>query len=91
MLMKWLVLKEVEKICNLRNQYSGEHLMRFLDNAQITSLSNDISWILRLRLFCFTIGSSPSPPDFKEILEVLTLAPEILQCSMEKMPVDPEC
>lgn len=68
-LLKRLIPEEMAKICNLRNQRSGEHLMALLDHAQLISLSNDISWVIQLRLFYFAIGSCQSLLNFKEILE----------------------
>ncbi|KAH7371749.1 hypothetical protein BKA66DRAFT_611279 [Pyrenochaeta sp. MPI-SDFR-AT-0127] len=68
-LLKRLIPEEMAKICNLQNQCSGKHLMALLDHAQLTSLSNDISWVIQLRLFYFAIGSCQSLLSFKEILE----------------------
>jgi len=68
-LIKRLILEEMEKMRNVRNDSDGEHLLRpLLENARITSLSNETSWTVQLRLFYFTIGSGQSLLDFKEIL-----------------------
>ncbi|KAH8728855.1 hypothetical protein GQ44DRAFT_768734 [Phaeosphaeriaceae sp. PMI808] len=68
-LKKRLIPEEMAKICNLRNQCGGEHLMTLLDHVQLASLSNNISWVIQLRLFYFAIGSCQSLLSFKEILE----------------------